>query len=63
MAKLGPPFFRIKLQGMTLPDASVAVITPTVVPVGALAVTVKLLIVIGINLSRWPRQPGSKPVG
>jgi hypothetical protein len=40
----------MKLQGI-IPPTSRAVSTPTVVPVGALAATVKLLIVIGINLS------------
>ena len=40
----------MKLQGIILP-ASVAVSTPIIVPVGALGGTVKLLIVIVINLS------------
>jgi hypothetical protein len=41
----------MKLHGIILPVASVAVSTPTVAPVGALAATFKLLIVIVINLS------------
>jgi hypothetical protein len=40
----------MKLQGIILP-ASLAVSTPTRVPVGALGATVKLLIVIVMNLS------------
>jgi hypothetical protein len=40
----------MKLQGIILP-ASAAVSTPIIVPVGALGGTVKLLIVIVINLS------------
>lgn len=46
MVKLTPAFFSIKLHGMTLFDASVAVSTPTIVPAGAFWATVKLLIVI-----------------
>jgi hypothetical protein len=44
----------MKLQGIILPE-SVAVSTPTIVPVGALRATVKLLIVIVMNLSRSER--------
>ena len=40
----------MKLQGIILP-ASLAVSTPTIVPAGAFWATVKLLIVIVINLS------------
>jgi hypothetical protein len=40
----------MKLQGI-IPPASPAVSTPTIVPVGAFRDTVKLLIVIVINLS------------
>ncbi len=40
----------MKLQGIILPT-SLAVSTPTIVPAGALWVTVKLLIVIVMNLS------------
>lgn len=43
-------FDRMKLQGTIVP-ASLAVSVPTIVPVGALRATVKLLIVIVINLS------------
>jgi hypothetical protein len=60
MAKLQPAFFRIKLHGMMLHELFIAVSTPTVVPVSALAATVKLLIVIGINLSGSKRALPSK---
>ena len=43
-------FDNMKLQGIIVP-ASVAVSTPTIVPVGALNATFILLIVIVINLS------------
>ena len=43
-------FDKMKLQGIMLP-ASVAVSTPTIVPVCALEATVRLLIVIVMNLS------------
>jgi hypothetical protein len=45
----------MKLQGIILPT-SLAVSTPTIVPVGALEATVKLPIVIVMNLSG-----GAKP--
>ena len=45
-----------------LPEGSVAVSTPTVVPVGAFAVIARLVIVIGINLSRLSAGWKSKPV-
>jgi hypothetical protein len=41
----------MKLHGMILPAASLAVRTPTLAPVGALAATLKLLIVIVMDLS------------
>ena len=44
-------FVNVKLQGMTVPDASRAVNTPTTVPAGALLFTVKSLILIVIQLS------------
>jgi hypothetical protein len=51
MAKYPLDFFdNMKSQGITLP-ASVAVSTPTIVPVGALEATVKLLIMIVMNFS------------
>ena len=51
MAKKPLDFFdNMKLQGVILP-AFPAVSTPTIVPAGALRATVKLLIVIVMNLS------------
>ena len=51
MAKKPLDFFdSIKLQGIITP-VSLAVSTPTIVPAGAFWATVKLLIVIVINLS------------
>jgi len=47
---------------MMLPDLSIAVSTPTVVPFTAFAVTAKLLIAIGINLSGSPKISGYKPI-
>jgi hypothetical protein len=52
MAKYPPALFvSMKLHGMMFPAESLAVRTPTVAPVGALAATVKLLIVIVMDLS------------
>ena len=52
MAKYPPALFvSMKLHGMMFPVESLAVRTPTVAPVGALAATVKLLIVIVMDLS------------
>jgi hypothetical protein len=62
MANFPPLFFSIKLHGMMLPDLSIAVSTPTVVPFSAFAVTDKLLIAIGINLSGSPKISGYKPI-
>ena len=52
----------MKLQGITLPT-SLAVSTPIIVPVGALRATVKLLIVIGMNLSALPAGRHGNPLG
>jgi hypothetical protein len=41
-------FVNVKLHGVTVPDASCAVNTPTTVPAGALLVMVKLLILMVI---------------
>jgi len=52
MAKYPPALFvNVKLHGMMLLAASLAPSTPTIAPVGALAATVKLLIVIVMDLS------------
>jgi hypothetical protein len=52
MAKYPPAcFVNMKLHGMMLPAVSLAVRTPTPAPVGALAATLKLLIVIVMDLS------------
>jgi len=52
MAKNPADFFvNMKLHGMTVPDASYAVNMPTTVPEGALLFTVKLLMLIVIQLS------------
>jgi hypothetical protein len=56
----------MKLHGMILPT-SLAESTPTIVPAGAFAAAVKLLIVIVMNLSGLERspplenQPGVRP--
>src|SRR6516165_4641374 len=55
MAKLTPPCFSMKLHGMNLPDASIVVSTPTVVPTGAFWATVKLLIAIVMTSPVWQR--------
>jgi hypothetical protein len=44
-------FVSVKLQGMTVPEASRAVNTPTTAPADALLFTVKLLILMVIQLS------------
>jgi hypothetical protein len=44
-------FVNVKLHAMTAPEASRAVNTPTTVPAGALLFTVKLLILMVIQLS------------
>jgi hypothetical protein len=49
----------MKLHGIILPT-SLAVSTPTIVPAGAFWATVKLLIVIVINLSGWSVARHSK---
>ena len=46
----------MKLHGIILPT-SLAESTPTIVPAGALRATVKLVIVIVINLSGLERSP------
>jgi hypothetical protein len=46
-------FVSVKLQGMTVPEASRAVNKPTTVPEGALLITVKLLILMVIQRSDW----------
>jgi hypothetical protein len=48
----------MKLQGIILPAPSVAVSTPTVVPAGALPLTVKLLMLIVIRLSDPGKEVG-----
>jgi hypothetical protein len=50
----------MKLHGIILPT-SLAVSTPTIVPVGPFRDTVKLLIVIGMNLSTCPASRHRKP--
>jgi hypothetical protein len=63
-------FVNVKVQGTTVPDASRAVNTPTTVPGGALLFTVKLLILMVIQLSdrHWSwligawRSPGTRAV-
>jgi len=44
----------MKLHGIIMPPTSLAVSTPTIVPAGAPGPIVKLLIVIGMNLSTSP---------
>jgi len=44
-------FVNVKLLGTIVPEASCAVNTPTTVPAGAVLFTVKLLILIVIQLS------------
>jgi hypothetical protein len=44
-------FVKVKLQGMTVPDASCAVNTPTMVPASALLFIVELLRLMVIQLS------------
>ena len=46
----------MKLHGIILPT-SLAESTPTIVPAGAFSATVKLVIVIVMNLSGWERSP------
>jgi hypothetical protein len=46
-------FVNVKLHGTTMPEASCAVSIPITVPAGALLFTVKLLILIVIQLSGW----------
>jgi hypothetical protein len=52
----------MKLHGIILPT-SLAVSTPTIVPAGALAATVKLLIVIVMNLSGGALRPQKRMSG
>jgi hypothetical protein len=49
--KPAEPFVNVKLHGMTAPEASRAVNTPTTAPASALLFTVKLLILMVIQLS------------
>ncbi len=62
MAKNPAEFFvNVKLHGTTVPDALSAVNTPTTVPGGALFFTLRLLILIVIQLSdrQWGRLIGT----
>jgi hypothetical protein len=53
--KPAEPFVNVKLHGITVPDASRAVSTPTFAPGVALLFMVKLLMLIVMSSPRWIR--------